>query len=255
MPPWWPACHSCVRSWWAAVETGPLPASLAWQADLTARGYAAADQVVAPSRAFANTTQLTYRLPQSPLVVHNGRRALALPHATPGDFIFTAGRLWDRGKTVAALEPLAAALPWPVLAAGPTEGPDGSTIRLHHVHSLGVLDAPGLANYLAQTPIFISLARYEPFGLAVLEAAQAGCPLVLADTAGFRELWDGAALFVPIDDEAAALSALRRLIADPQARRQAGQAAAADAAQYTVAAMAARMAQLYRSLAGMQDAA
>jgi hypothetical protein len=35
----------------------------------------------------------------------------------------------------------------------------------------------------------------EPFGLAVLEAAQAGCPLVLSDLPGFRELWDGAALF------------------------------------------------------------
>ena len=39
-------------------------------------------------------------------------------------------------------------------------------------------------------------ALYEPFGLAVLEAAQAGCALVLSDIPTFRELWDGAALFV-----------------------------------------------------------
>ena len=38
--------------------------------------------------------------------------------------------------------------------------------------------------------------RFEPFGLAVLEAARAGCALVLSDIATFRELWDGAALFV-----------------------------------------------------------
>ncbi len=49
-------------------------------------------------------------------------------------------------------------------------------------------------------PIFVSTSLYEPFGLAVLEAAQAGCPLVLSDIATFRELWDGAAIFFPPGD-------------------------------------------------------
>ena len=49
---------------------------------------------------------------------------------------------------------------------------------------------------MARTAVFVSPALYEPFGLAVLEAAQAGCALVLSDIPTFRELWDGVALFV-----------------------------------------------------------
>ena len=33
-------------------------------------------------------------------------------------------------------------------------------------------------------------ARYEPFGLSILEAALSGCALVLGDLPSLRELWD-----------------------------------------------------------------
>ena len=86
---------------------------------------------------------------------------------------------------------------------------------------------------LAQRPVFASAARYEPFGLAVLEAAQAGQALVLSDIPTFRELWDGAALFV--SDEAGLVPALRRALDAPE-----GLAAAARerARRYTADAMA-----------------
>ncbi len=53
-----------------------------------------------------------------------------------------------------------------------------------------------MATAYAAATVFASMARYEPFGLAVLEAAQAGMRLVLSDIPTFRELWDGAAIFV-----------------------------------------------------------
>ena len=71
-----------------------------------------------------------------------------------------------------------------------------SASALAHLQPLGELDERTLAGCLSARPVFVSAARYEPFGLAVLEAAQAGCPLVLSDIPTFRELWDGAALFV-----------------------------------------------------------
>jgi glycogen(starch) synthase len=68
---------------------------------------------------------------------------------------------------------------------------------------------------MARAGIFVSPARYEPFGLTVLEAALSACALVLSDIPPFRELWEDAAVFVPPDDGAALVAALRELIARP----------------------------------------
>ena len=87
------------------------------------------------------------------------------------------------------------------------------------------------------------MARYEPFGLAVLEAAQAGMALVLSDTPGFRELWDDAAIFVAGED--ALGTALRQALATPEpwaARAQ------ARARQYTIERMAAGTLDVHRGV-------
>ena len=99
----------------------------------------------------------------------------------------------------------------------------------------------------AARPVFVSAALYEPFGLAVLEAAAAGCALVLSDIPTFRELWDGAALFVA-PDEAAIADAIAALVADPARRAALGEAARARAARYTPDATAAAMAALHARL-------
>ncbi|BDG02082.1 glycosyltransferase family 4 protein [Anaeromyxobacter oryzae] len=79
---------------------------------------------------------------------------------------------------------------------------------------LGRLSEADLAGWLARASIFAHPARYEPFGLAVLEAALAGCALVLADLPSLRETWDDAAVFVPPGDRAALARALRTLAED-----------------------------------------
>ncbi len=117
-----------------------------------------------------------------------------------GVAIFTAGRLWDEGKDLPTLDSAAGRTGLSAAAAGPLAGPDGQALTLQHVHPLGRLSDAELQARLAVRPIFVSTSLYEPFGLAVLEAAQAGCPLVLCDIATFRELWDGAAIFFPPGD-------------------------------------------------------
>ena len=82
-----------------------------------------------------------------------------------------------------------------------------------------------MADLLARAAVFAAPARYEPFGLGVLEAARSGCALVLADIATFRELWDGAAHFVAPDDAREWARALEELAQQP-ARRAALAAAA-----------------------------
>ena len=93
-----------------------------------------------------------------------------------------------------------------------------ATVELRHARPLGPLCEPVMQRWLADAPVFASLALYEPFGLGVLEAAQAGCALVLSDIPTFRELWNGAALFVPPDDDAAIAGALDSLLWDDALR-------------------------------------
>ncbi|WP_336488775.1 glycosyltransferase family 4 protein [Methylobacterium nigriterrae] len=232
-------CHSCVATWWAAVETGPLPDDLAWRADLVGRGCRRSDALLAPSAAFAAATARAYGLTRPPRIVHNGRRALSLTGAActePTPSAFTAGRLWDRGKNVAGLDRVAARAALPVRAAGPLAGPNGERISPVHLEWLGQLDEAGIAAQLAGRPIFVSLARYEPFGLAILEAAQVGCALVLSDLPTFRELWEDAAVFVDAGDADAVAGTLECLAADPGTRAKLGQAARKRAGRYTIAA-------------------
>lgn len=260
-------CHSCVATWWAAMRDAPMPEDFRWRTDLVRRGYAACDALIAPSAAFAAATATAYGLRTPPVGVYNGRSPRhPLPAGerapAPGSFtqsapfVFTAGRLWDDGKNITTLDRVAARLDLPVRAAGPILGPNGAEIRLGSIEALGSLAPDEIAEILTDRPIFVSLAHYEPFGLAVLEAAQAGCALVLSDIATFRELWEGAAIFVAPDDEAGVADAIRRLAADPAQRAERGEAARSRATRYTVDAMTAGTLGIYRRvLAGRTAAA
>ena len=138
------------------------------------------------------------------------------------DFAFTAGRLWDEGKNIATLDRAAACLAVPFQAAGPLVGPNGQRVALAHLHPLGAIDERKLAGCLSARPVFVSAARYEPFGLAVLEAALAGCPLVLADIPTFRELWEEVALFVDPGDVMGFARTVERLVGDVPVRLMRG---------------------------------
>lgn len=238
--------HGCIATWAQAATAGIPDPGVAWHRVLTAKGLRAGDAVVAPSAAYAEIVAATYHVP-APIVVHNGRRPLPLPEGVAArEGAFTAGRLWDPVKNTRLLDRVAAQLKLPFRAAGPVRGPHGETVAPSHLALLGTLDEAGMAAELAARPVFVSAATFEPFGLAVLEAAQAGCALVLSDIPTFRELWDGAALFVPPHDGEAFAAAIERLLADAPLRTRLG--ARAHAARYTPAATAAAMARIYAGL-------
>jgi glycosyltransferase involved in cell wall biosynthesis len=245
--------HSCLATWWTAVEAGPLPEDFAWRVALHGQGLRAAALTVTPSRAFAEATRAAYDLPRLPIAVHNGRTPLLHPPAAMHDFAFTAGRLWDRGKNLATLDRAAARLGVPVKAAGPLAGPDGARIPFAHLHTPGPIGEDALAGCLAARPVFVSAARYEPFGLAVLEAAMAGCPLVLSDIPTFRELWDEVAIFVEPADDRGFAEAIETLIGDTPLRLAQGEKARAVARAFIPARMADQMLGLYRQLVPMPE--
>ena len=249
------ACHSCLATWWSAVGEGPMPTDFRWRTQSLWQGVLACQALVAPTAAFAKATARAYELPR-PLVVHNGRRSASPLLASSREaMVFTSGRLWDQGKNVGILDAAAALIEAPVLAAGPLQGPNGERRSLAHARPLGRLPAREVATWLARAPIFVSAAIYEPFGLGVLEAAQAGCALVLSDIASFRELWDGAALFADPRDPLGFASACNQLLKDPDHAARLGRAARVRAARYTVEAMCSGLLEIYHQLDPVRFAA
>jgi glycosyltransferase involved in cell wall biosynthesis len=246
-------CHSCLATWWSAVKEGPMPDDFAWRTHALWRGLIACDALAAPTRAFAQAVARTYEIP-APFMVPNGRRAPRPGTVSREPLVFTSGRLWDDGKNVATLDAAAARMSVPLYAAGPTTGPNGAATALQHARGLGLLSAEQVAGWLDRAPVFASSALYEPFGLGVLEAAQAGCALVLSDIATFRELWDGAALFVEPRDAGGFAAACERLVADPAESARLGALASRRARRFTVEAMRDAVLEVYAHLTGAAPA-
>lgn len=241
-------CHSCLATWWDTIKGGQPPTDMAWRIELLRRGYDMCARLVAPSASFAAMTAHVYG--HLPLVIPNGRCAPEqerYPHDR-GRFVLTAGRLWDDGKNVAAIDDAAAFIDAPVMAAGSMTGPTGGCRQLRVVTPLGHLNEAALQDWMARAPVFTSMALYEPFGLSVLEAAQAGCALVLSGIPTFRELWSGAAIFVPAAQPSRLVEAWQRLLDDPALARELGEAARVRASRYDATSMAARMHGLYTGL-------
>ena len=229
--------HSCVGTWWSAVRGGAVPADFLWRMAAVRAGLQAADCIVAPTRSFAEMVRGIYTLQREIEVVHNGRAPADLnpTDAVTRHGVLAAGRLWDDGKNIAMLDGAAASMgKVAVRAAGAVNGPNSAGVRLERVQALGTLDGQRMAQAMAEARIFAAPARYEPFGLAVLEAAQASLPLVLADISTFRELWDGAAIFLPPSDSGAWAEALSNLHEQPEACRRWGMKARARAAAFSV---------------------
>ncbi len=247
--------HSCVATWWAAVHGSKLPERYAWCAAMTGEGLAAADVAVTPTAAFAAAVQDVHALRRLPRAVHNGRAPASPASGAEIDEIFAAGRLWDEGKNVRALNSAACRVAWPVRAAGDMAKPEGGRVRFAELKATGHWPGEQVRRHLALRPIFVSPARYEPFGLAILEAAQAGCALVLNDIPSLRELWGDAALFVDADDPADLAGGLQRLIDDRARRRALGRAAQAHATHYSVRAMVDGMVAIYGTAASHGAAA
>jgi glycosyltransferase involved in cell wall biosynthesis len=228
--------HSCVNSWARACNDEEWLSESRWQHYTRAvgAGLNRAQAWVSPSEAFHDVVRSLYR-PNSPgAVIWNGITPAALHARSKRRVILAAGRMWDAAKNISVLARASNDLDWPVFVAGPTLGsspwsdPGGLTL-------IGDLAHADLRARLQHAAIFVSPALYEPFGLSILEAAAAGCALVLSDIATFRELWDGAARFVDPTDDRALHRALAELCEDDRERVRLQSAARERSQRYALA--------------------
>lgn len=244
--------HSCVRSWWRACR-GEEPSEPRWRryAANVAAGLAAADAWVAPTEAFREVIAALYRPPSPGRVIRNGIELPAGPRVKR-PLILAGGRLWDDAKNLRVLAEIAPRLSWPVRIAGAAQAPGEAgacAFEARAAELLGELSRPDLLAEMQAAELFVSPAVYEPFGLTVAEAAACGCALVLSDIPSFRELWDGAALFVDPRDGDALAAAIERLCRELGLRHQLRKAARRRAADYGLAPAASAYETLYGALA------
>jgi glycosyltransferase involved in cell wall biosynthesis len=235
--------HSCVCSWWTAVRGGA--ASDAWDTyrRVVRDGLRAATAVVAPSATMLRALSAHYGAVAG-TVVPNGRDAAQFSTGPKEPFVLSAGRLWDEAKNVTALASVAHRLPWRVALVGETQNEAGERAPEGSVEYLGRLSSADLRGWMARASIYAMPARYEPFGLSILEAGLSGCALVLGDIPSLREGWEGAAVFVAPDDREGLCKAIRQLIDSPPRRAELGRRARVRGGEFTVA----RMADAYRRL-------
>src|SRR5439155_12621854 len=242
--------HSCVFSWFAAVKETAPPADWERYRREVGRGLRAADLVTAPTETMLTALRRHYGGFRAAPAIYNGPRPSRFPPLAKQPYILTAGRVWDEAKNIAALAHVAPQLSWPVFVAGEERHPEGGTVHFRTVQRLGKLAPAKLALWLGHAAVFALPVRYEPFGLTVLEAALAGCALVLGDIPSLREVWDGAALFVPPAQPDALAEVLEHLIRDVWRRERLAQHARARALQYTPERMVQAYTALYALLKG-----
>jgi glycogen synthase len=247
------AVHSDVISWWPHVHGCEAPADdWAEYGRWLREGLRAADAVVTPTGYQAGLVRRYYDM-EVTRVVHNG---IAFgddepaPRAEP--LVLSVGRLWDRGKGVDVLDEAAGLLGVdapPIHVIGETTAPHGEVCSVRNVTGHGRVERAQVDEWMRRASIYVAPSRYEPFGLAPLEAALHGCALVLSDIGTFRELWDGCAEFFPSGDARALAQAIRRLSGDPQRRERLAKAARTRAMRrYTARRMAAEYIDLYQQM-------
>lgn len=250
--PWQSPClvvaHSCMLSWWQAVRREEIPLRYQQYRRRVMDGLAAADLVAAPSAAMLDAIQQIYLPLPNARVVHNSRSRTRFRPGRKEDFILSVGRLWDDAKNIGSVVRYAYELPWPVYVAGEQHHPGGGAVAMEGVNRLGFLTPEALAPWYAAASVYALPARYEPFGLTILEAALSGCALVLGDIPSLRELWEDAAVFVDPESGPDLEEELRSLCADRTRRESLGERALARSRSFTASRMIAGYLALYREL-------
>ncbi len=199
-------------------------------------GLRGADLVVTPTEAMMAALTRHFGVAAG-RVIRDGRDPGRFTPGLKEPVILSVGMLREDPALRSALEAAAPRLPWPVVVAGDQSDADGHPVRLEGVSSLGRVQPAQLVPWFNRAAVYVALTAEGP-GTWAMEAALAGAALVLGDTAALREMWSGAALFVPPTDADAVAAGLRTLLADRRLREAMGVAARRRAMRHPARSMA-----------------
>jgi hypothetical protein len=223
-----------------ALETGLPPGHAAELAASERAALACATAVIATSATTARRLVADYGVDPARLGVAQPGTAPAARSPGGGDppRILAVGTVVPRKAYDVLLAALAslAGLPWQCRIAGALDRDPDCLAALRaaiaaagldgRIALLGALDGPTLEAEWQAADLFVHPAHFEGFGMAVAEALAHGLPTV-ASTAGAVGDWvaPGAARLVAPGDAAGLAAALSDLLAAPERRRAAADAA------------------------------
>lgn len=116
------------------------------------------------------------------------------------------------------------------------------------IHLLGFKADP--RPFLHACDLFVLPSRRESFGLAILEAREAGCAILASDVDGIPELLEGGrcGVLTPPQNSTELAAEMQRLLEDPELRAQLGQQAQVGLDRFTVAHMTRQVLDVYAEL-------
>jgi glycosyltransferase involved in cell wall biosynthesis len=179
------------------------------------------------------------------LTKQTARQSFHLP--TDRILLGCAARLHPHKRLDAAIRLLPDEPSWHLALAG--QGADEARLRLladdlkvsDRLHLLGEIAPRQMADFLACLDVFVFPTQAETFGLAAVEAANAGVPSVVTDLPVLREVlsFEGkpTALFVDASDHAKLSAAVSRLLTDQTLSDELRQNAKGLRLRYSVDAM------------------
>ena len=254
--------HSDVVSWWVAVH-GSEPPDNEWirtYRENVVRGLAGADIVVAPTQWMLDEARRHYGEPRERAVVYNGRDPrLFLAYETKEPVAISVGRLWDAGKQATLL--LQSDLPLETILVGSEQSPAGAVASAQSAGQFPKLKMKGpqteaqLLQLFSRAAMYIATSRYEPFGLAPLEAALSRCAIIANDIPSLREVWGDDALYFERNSPQSLLLTIQELASNSsRVGEYADRAFELARTQYTSEKMAEEYLKLYRSLVAVEVA-
>jgi glycogen(starch) synthase len=214
--------HGDLISWWKQVH-GHEPREgrwMRWYREAVTRGLWHASAVVAPSVWMLDEIRACYTCPRRDSVIYNGRNPVSFnPYVSKDDSILAVGRLCDAGKQVSLLtqhtHPLPVCIVGSEAAIADPEIPIRTDVKLAIDRVSVALKGPQtqaqLRTLYSRASIYAATSRYEPFGMATLEAAFSRCAIIANDVPCFREIWGEAAIYFQANDADSLAQVIRRL--------------------------------------------
>jgi glycosyltransferase involved in cell wall biosynthesis len=111
-------------------------------------------------------------------------------------------------------------------------------------------DDDRLRQLYATSAALVMPSRWEGFGLPVLEAMAAGCPVIISSAAALQEVAGGAAVMVPIGDFDALAGAILRLLGDVEEQGRLTDAGLTRAMEFSWARSVTALRDIYEAALG-----